>query len=97
MKGMVKHLNGWIYTYQEKYHLYIDSHIKEIVANAYKIYQNRLSENNALDFDDILVKTLQILQIEENLEFYQERFKYIMVDEYQDTNEPQYQIVKLLA
>lgn len=81
----------------EKYHLYIDSHIKEIVANVYKIYQNRLSENNALDFDDILVKTLQILQIEDNLEFYQERFKYIMVDEYQDTNEPQYQIVKLLA
>lgn len=81
----------------EKYHLYIDSHIKEIVNNAYKIYQNRLNENNALDFDDILIKTLQILQIPENLEFYQERFKYIMVDEYQDTNAPQYEIVKLLA
>jgi DNA helicase-2/ATP-dependent DNA helicase PcrA len=50
-----------------------------------------------LDFDDILLKTLEILQIDENLEIYQERYKYIMVDEYQDTNAPQYEIVKLLA
>ena len=56
-----------------------------------------MSENNALDFDDILVKTLEILQIPENLEYYHERWKYIMVDEYQDTNAPQYEIVKLLA
>lgn len=81
----------------KNYHNYVDSHIKEIVAQVYKIYAQRLDENNALDFDDILVKTLEILQIPENLEYYQERYKYLMIDEYQDTNAPQYEIVKLLA
>lgn len=79
------------------YDRYVDSHIKEIVRDVYNIYEKRLEENNALDFDDILVKTLEILQIPENLEYYQEKYKYIMVDEYQDTNAPQYEIVKLLA
>lgn len=81
----------------ERYGYHVDSHIKEIVAKVYIIYEKKLSENNALDFDDILVKTLDILKIPENLEYYQERWKYIMVDEYQDTNAPQYEIVKLLA
>lgn len=81
----------------ERYGYHVDSHIKEIVAKVYISYEKKLSENNALDFDDILVKTLDILKIPENLEYYQERWKYIMVDEYQDTNAPQYEIVKLLA
>lgn len=81
----------------QRYHQYVDSHIKEIVNQAYLIYAKKLNENNALDFDDILVKTLEILQIPENLEYYQEKYKYLMVDEYQDTNAPQYEIVKLLA
>lgn len=80
-----------------KYERYVDSHIKEIVNKVYQIYEKRLEENNSLDFDDILLKTLEILQIPENLEMYQERYKYIMVDEYQDTNPVQYEIVKLLA
>lgn len=80
-----------------KYERYVDSHIKEIVNKVYLTYEKRLEENNALDFDDILLKTLEILQIPENLENYQERYKYIMVDEYQDTNQVQYEIVKLLA
>jgi len=50
-----------------------------------------------MDFDDILVKTLKLLQIPEILNAYQERYKYLMIDEYQDTNAPQYNIVKLLA
>jgi DNA helicase-2/ATP-dependent DNA helicase PcrA len=50
-----------------------------------------------LDFDDILVKTLALLRIPKILEEYQEKYKYLMVDEYQDTNAPQYEIVKLLA
>jgi DNA helicase-2/ATP-dependent DNA helicase PcrA len=50
-----------------------------------------------MDFDDILVKTLALLQIPQILEYYQEKYKYLMIDEYQDTNAPQYQIVKLLA
>lgn len=81
----------------ERYGYHVDSHIKEIVAKVYISYEKKLSENNALDFDDILVKTLDILKVPENLEYYQERWKYIMVDEYQDTNAPQYEIVKLLA
>ncbi len=81
----------------ERYYQFIDSHIKEIVNQVYTIYAKKLNENNALDFDDILVKTLDILKIPENLEYYQEKYKYLMVDEYQDTNAPQYEIVKLLA
>ncbi len=81
----------------KNYHNYVDSHIKEIVAEVYKIYTQRLDENNALDFDDILVKTLEILQIPENLEYYQNKWTHLMIDEYQDTNAPQYEIVKLLA
>ncbi len=75
----------------------VDSYIKEVVRDAYKIYEKKLRQNNAMDFDDILIKTLQILKIPKILEIYQERYKYLMVDEYQDTNMPQYEIVKLLA
>jgi DNA helicase-2/ATP-dependent DNA helicase PcrA len=53
--------------------------------------------NNAMDFDDILVKTLALLKIPKILGEYQEKYKYLMIDEYQDTNAPQYEIVKLLA
>lgn len=68
------------------------------VADVYAIYQNRLKENNALDFDDLIFKTVELFSLRpEILEKYQERFKYIMVDEYQDTNFAQYQLVRLLA
>lgn len=60
-------------------------------------YEKRLAENNAIDFDDILTKTLLLLQQEEILAYYQERYTYIMIDEYQDTNLIQYRIVSLLA
>jgi len=75
----------------------VDSSIKEVVFKAYLEYEKDLAENNALDFDDILVKTLALLQIPKILEEYQERYKYLMIDEYQDTNAPQYEIIKLLA
>ncbi|MEA3387416.1 MAG: UvrD-helicase domain-containing protein [Patescibacteria group bacterium] len=64
---------------------------------AYLKYEEVLSQNNAMDFDDILVKTLALLKIPKILDEYQEKYKYLMVDEYQDTNAPQYEIVKLLA
>jgi len=80
-----------------KYKSKIDSHIHEIVSKVYDLYEEKLNKNNSLDFDDILLKTLDILKIDSNLEYYQEKFKYIMVDEYQDTNMVQYDIVKLLA
>jgi len=75
----------------------IDWPIKEVVFQVYSIYEKKLRENNAMDFDDILVKTLSLLQIPQILEYYQEKYKYLMIDEYQDTNAPQYEIVKLLA
>ncbi|MFA5917813.1 MAG: UvrD-helicase domain-containing protein [Candidatus Gracilibacteria bacterium] len=75
----------------------VDSYIKEKVMDAYKIYEVKMVENNAMDFDDILFKTLQLLKNPNILEYYQEKYKYIMVDEYQDTNLVQYEIVKLLA
>ncbi len=81
----------------EQYDQTVDNNFKEVVNAVYGRYQSKLSENNALDFDDILLKMLQLLHIPEILAFYQERYKYIMVDEYQDTNIPQYTIVKLLA
>ncbi len=79
------------------YEAEVDSTIKEVVYKTYLEYEKNLAQNNALDFDDILVKTLAILRIPKILEEYQERYKYLMVDEYQDTNAPQYEIVKLLA
>jgi len=75
----------------------IDSQLKEVVADAFTRYERRLRENNAVDFDDILWKVLELLQYPEVLNFYQERYQYIMVDEYQDTNLVQYRIVSLLA
>jgi len=79
------------------YEAEVDSSIKEVVFKAYIEYEKNLSQNNALDFDDILVKTLALLKIPKILEEYQEKYKYLMVDEYQDTNAPQYEIVRLLA
>lgn len=75
----------------------VDSNIKEIVFKAYLKYEENLKQNNALDFDDILIKTLSLLKIPKILNVYQERYKYLMVDEYQDTNQAQYQIISLLA
>lgn len=61
-------------------------------------YQKRLKKNNALDFDDLLVKTVELFQSkQEVLEYYQDRFRYIMVDEYQDTNTAQFELIRLLA
>ncbi len=68
------------------------------IAKVYREYEAQLKANNALDFDDLLVKTVQLLQTQSDvLENYQERFRYIMVDEYQDTNTVQFQLVRLLA
>ncbi|MFP4698201.1 MAG: DNA helicase PcrA [Eubacteriales bacterium] len=71
---------------------------KENIAKAYKLYQKKLKSNNALDFDDLLMKTVELFSLRPDvLDEYQERFKYIMIDEYQDTNRVQYELVKLLA
>ena len=65
---------------------------------AYRLYERTLKENNALDFDDLLIKTLELLTDHPPvLEYYRDRFHYILVDEYQDTNAAQYMLVRLLA
>ncbi len=71
---------------------------KKKIANAYKEYQMLLKKNNALDFDDIIVKTVELFKsCPDVLENYQNRFQYIMVDEYQDTNTAQFELIRLLA
>ena len=68
------------------------------IAEVYEEYEKQLKANNALDFDDLLVKTVQLFQTQKDvLEYYQERFRYIMVDEYQDTNTVQFRLIQLLA
>ena len=71
---------------------------KKVIARVYNVYQERLKQANALDFDDILTLTVEIFEkYPETLKKYQERFKYIMVDEYQDTNYVQFRLVAMLA
>ena len=68
------------------------------IAEVYQKYQEELKKNNALDFDDLIFKTVDLFRTNADvLEYYQERFKYIMVDEYQDTNTAQFRLIELLA
>lgn len=83
-----------------------DEYIKDNYTNfvnrnkgeVYSLYEKKLKASNSLDFDDLIVKTLKILETNEDvLELYQERFKYILVDEYQDTNNVQYNLIRILG
>ena len=72
--------------------------LQKRIGEAYEEYQRLLHKNNALDFDDLLMKTVELFTMREDvLRNYQERFRYIMVDEYQDTNTAQFELVRLLA
>lgn len=71
---------------------------RETVAQVYKLYQERLERSNALDFDDLLLKTVSLLKHNPQVrEHYNEKFSYILIDEYQDTNPPQFALVRLLT
>jgi len=71
---------------------------KEVVSEVYSLYQKKLRDNNALDFDDIINYTIQILMASPDaLEYYSEKFKYVLVDEYQDTNKAQFTLVTILS
>lgn len=77
---------------------FVSSTLDDITARVYAIYVKRLKQSNAMDFDDLLIKPIELF--EENpdlLEKYQDRFKYILIDEYQDTNHAQYKVTKMLA
>ncbi|MCH6269186.1 DNA helicase PcrA [Neobacillus citreus] len=82
----------------EEYAKTAGGYFEQVVSDVYEEYQKRLRKNQALDFDDLIMKTIQLFQrVPEVLEYYQRKFQYIHVDEYQDTNKAQYLLVKLLA
>lgn len=82
----------------EKYDSLANGYFELVVSDVYKEYQKRLQKNQALDFDDLIMQTIKLFtRVPEVLEFYQRKFQYIHVDEYQDTNKSQYTLVKLLA
>ena len=75
-----------------------DFGLEEAVRRVYQLYEKKLVEQNALDFDDLLMQTGQLFEeVPEVLRYYQQKFRYILVDEYQDTNHAQYRIIRLLA
>ncbi|WP_102336284.1 DNA helicase PcrA [Salimicrobium jeotgali] len=82
----------------DMYESRVSGYREEQVAQIYRGYQKKLSKNQSLDFDDLIMKTLVLFeQVPEVLEYYQRRFQYVHVDEYQDTNHAQYQLVQKLA
>ncbi|MDR4945263.1 DNA helicase PcrA [Neobacillus cucumis] len=82
----------------EEYEKAAGGYFEQTVSEVYKEYQKRLRKNQALDFDDLIMMTIQLFQrVPEVLEYYQRKFQYIHVDEYQDTNRAQYMLVKMLA
>ena len=82
----------------DKYKQLVNDEISDITYKAYKKYQETLLKNNSLDFDDLLIKPIELFKkYNEVLESYQELFKYVFIDEYQDTNEAQYRLSKMIS
>jgi DNA helicase-2/ATP-dependent DNA helicase PcrA len=82
----------------EQYQTYVQGHFQQIAQEVYKEYEKRLKTHGALDFNDLIIETVRML--EKNLEIrnkYHQQFKYVMIDEYQDTNQAQYKLTKLLT
>ena len=82
----------------QKYEIIADGYFERVVAEVYPLYQDALRLNNSLDFDDLLLFTVELLNKNtEVCQFYRDKFEYILVDEYQDTNRCQYELVRLLT
>ncbi|WP_411348083.1 DNA helicase PcrA [Paenibacillus sp. WLX2291] len=82
----------------DQYERNIGDYFEGLAAKVYTMYQRRLRANNSLDFDDLIMTTIQLFkEVPEVLEFYQKKFRYIHVDEYQDTNRAQYMLCNMLA
>lgn len=82
----------------DAYERFAVSEFEKIVLDVYRKYQNKLKQNNSLDFDDLLILPIELFKKHpESLEHYQDKFKYILIDEYQDTNEAQYIFTKMIA
>ena len=99
IRGIISKLKDEMMT-PEQFESSIDSknHDSRMIAQVYKMYMETLKKNNAMDFDDMLLYTIKLFnECPDVLEYYQERFRYIMIDEYQDTNRAQYVFVSKLA
>src|SRR6202453_1216638 len=82
----------------QEYFLASTNPLEEKIAHIFKIYRDELAKANALDFDDLLLETVRLLKSSSEVrEKYNRRYRYVMIDEYQDTNKPQYELMKLLA
>src|ERR1700710_1491551 len=82
----------------QEYFLASTNPIEEKIAHIFEIYKKELTKANALDFDDLLLETVRLLKSSSDVrDRYNRRFQYVMIDEYQDTNKPQYELMKLLA
>ncbi len=96
--GAISQAKNELVTPEDYTRIFKADFFKSVVARVYTLYQKKLKKYNALDFDDLIMCTVKLF--EENpdvLEFYQNKFKYILIDEYQDTNHAQYRLVSLLA
>ncbi len=81
----------------DEYSRTVDSYLTSVVLDVYRIYAGKMKQQNALDFDDLLLLFRKTLDIPEVVEYFHNRFSHFMVDEYQDTNHLQYEIIKILA
>ena len=82
----------------QEYFLASTNPLEERVAHIFEIYRSELAKNNAMDFDDLLLETVRLLKVStETRDRYNRRYKYLLIDEYQDTNRPQYELMKLLG
>ncbi|MBR1817941.1 MAG: UvrD-helicase domain-containing protein, partial [Bacilli bacterium] len=83
---------------EEEVEKYFKDDMEQIAFDVYKEYQRKLKANNSVDFDDLLKLPVELFERHQDvLDFYQDKYRYILIDEYQDTNEVQYKLVKLLA
>ncbi len=82
----------------QEYFLASTNPLEERIAHIFEIYRSELAKNNAMDFDDLLLETVRLLKVStETRERYNRRYRYLLIDEYQDTNRPQYELMKLLG
>ncbi|MDO5574820.1 MAG: DNA helicase PcrA [bacterium] len=96
--SMISHAKDELISVEEYELDAVGDYNRKRVASVYKEYQAVLRKNNAVDFDDLIVKTVELFKnCSDVLDYYQERFRYIMVDEYQDTNTAQFELIRLLA
>lgn len=96
-KNRISGLKNDLVSYEE-YSKYARDEFEKLLVKVYKRYTNELLNNNGVDFDDLLVMPIKLFNENKDiLEYYQEKFKYILIDEYQDTNEAQYKLTRMLS